>query len=257
MGYAILHQAGGSGIISEDVTAARENVLQGKTTITSDSGDEVVGGTMPNNGAVNHTLPINGSFTIAKGFHSGSGKVSQNVATKGAETFGAKTVDQKILKNRYISGDQVFKAVSHTGLSSGNIKNGTTVKVSSNGEDIFTVAGSYAGTKRPIAAAAFRGFGMSSSDYEPSEEATFTMPLAGTVYYGGISAFYNGFGEGTVEIYKNNTLMDSRNGGEDFYVRGTMVNKSFSAAKGDVIKVKATATSGSATLCMIQAVCIY
>lgn len=82
------------------------------------------------------------------------------------------------------------------------------------------------------------------------------MPLAGTVYYGGVSAFGNS-GTGTVEIYKNGTLMDSRNSGEGYNVRGTMVNKSFSAAQGDVIMVKATADSGTTTLCMIQAVCIY
>lgn len=36
-----------------------------------------------------------------------------------------------------------------------------------------------------------------------------------------------------------------------------MINQSFSAAQGDVIKVKATADSGTMTLCFIQAVCVY
>ena len=47
MADAILIQGGSGGIDSSDVTAAKADVLEGKSTITSDSNDEVVQGTMP------------------------------------------------------------------------------------------------------------------------------------------------------------------------------------------------------------------
>ena len=47
MADAILLQGGSGGLYSDDVTASKADVLEGKTTITSDSNDEVVQGTMP------------------------------------------------------------------------------------------------------------------------------------------------------------------------------------------------------------------
>lgn len=59
---------------TSSVTAAAEDVLSGKTIVTSDG--EVVPGTMPNNGAVQRTLDSGTtSYTIAKGYHNGSGVV--------------------------------------------------------------------------------------------------------------------------------------------------------------------------------------
>lgn len=43
----VLMSGGAGGIDSSDVTAAKSDVLEGKSTITSDSNDEVVQGTMP------------------------------------------------------------------------------------------------------------------------------------------------------------------------------------------------------------------
>lgn len=255
IGYII--GGGGGGVTSSEVTAKKENVLEGKTTVTSDSDDAVVNGTMPNIGKVTQTLGVNGSYTIPKGYHDGTGKVTQNLVTKAAQTYYASTSDQTISSGQYLSGAQTIKKITQSGMSAANIKNGITVTVNNGNTNVFSVTGTYTGTKHAISATAFRGFGLASSDYVPSEEATFTMPLAGVVYYGGVSAFYNGVGTGTVEIYKNGTLVDNRNGSDGYSVRSTMVNKSFTAAKNDVITVRATATAGSATLCMIQAVCIY
>ena len=46
MAQAILMQASGSGISSDDVTASKAQVLQGYSTVTTDSDDEVVEGTI-------------------------------------------------------------------------------------------------------------------------------------------------------------------------------------------------------------------
>ena len=77
MADCILVGGGGGGTLSEDVTAAKANVLVGKRTVTTDSNDEVVEGTMPNRGAISHSLALNGTYTIPAGYHNGSGKVTQ------------------------------------------------------------------------------------------------------------------------------------------------------------------------------------
>lgn len=57
------------------VTAAAGEVLTGKIIVLPDG--SVVTGTMPNNGAVNKTLDVTTvSYTIPKGYHSGSGVVN-------------------------------------------------------------------------------------------------------------------------------------------------------------------------------------
>ena len=66
-------------VSSVDTTAS--DVLTGKIFVTADG--TVTTGTMPNNGAVNKTLDVTTiSYTIPKGYHSGSGKVQIVLETK-------------------------------------------------------------------------------------------------------------------------------------------------------------------------------
>ena len=139
IGYII--GGGGGGVTSSEVTAKKENVLEGKTTVTSDSDDAVVNGTMPNIGKVTQTLGVNGSYTIPRGFHDGTGTVSQNLVTKGAATYYATTSDQTISSGQYLSGNQVIKKLTASNLSGGNIKPGVTVKVNNGSTDVFSVTG--------------------------------------------------------------------------------------------------------------------
>lgn len=63
------------------VTATAPDVLTGKVYVGSDG--TVTAGTMPNNGAVTKTLDTTTtSYTIPKGYHSGTGKVNLTVETK-------------------------------------------------------------------------------------------------------------------------------------------------------------------------------
>lgn len=63
------------------VNAAKENVSSGKIIVLADG--TVVAGTMPNNGAVTKVLDATTvSYTIPKGEHNGSGKVSITLETK-------------------------------------------------------------------------------------------------------------------------------------------------------------------------------
>ncbi len=122
------------------------------------------------------------------------------------------------------------------------------------GETLAGITGTWYGNKKCIAATAWCGFGTNA--YTPDSQS-FTMPANGTVYYGGVSCFYRGSGAGTLRIYKNGSVVDSRDKEGSFIVRGSMVNKSFNANAGDVITVEATASSGTATMCCIQAVIVY
>lgn len=54
MGEVLMHPMGG-GIGSDDVTAAKAHVLAGHSTVTTDSDDEVVEGTMPDRGQWQYT----------------------------------------------------------------------------------------------------------------------------------------------------------------------------------------------------------
>ena len=142
IGYII--GGGGSGVTSSEVTATKENVLAGKTTVTSDSDDAVVNGTMPNIGKVTQTLGVNDSYTIPKGYHDGTGKVTQNLVMKAAQTYYATTLDQTISSGQYLTGAQTIKKLTQTNLSGGNIKPGVVVKVNNGNTDVFSVTGSMA-----------------------------------------------------------------------------------------------------------------
>lgn len=137
------------------------------------------------------------------------------------------------------------KITGSMALTAGKIKKG---------ETLAGITGTWYGNKKCIAATAWCGFGTSA--YTPDSQS-FTMPANGTVYYGGVSCFYGGSGAGTLRIYKNGSVVDSRDKEGSFIVRGSMVNKSFNANEGDVITVEATASSGAATMCVIQAVIVY
>ena len=77
----VLMQPMGGGVGSDDVTAAKAQVLTGYNTVTTDSDDEVVAGTMPNNGAMNVTLTPSGNGStnkgVAAGYYSG-GTITAN-----------------------------------------------------------------------------------------------------------------------------------------------------------------------------------
>ena len=279
-----IYGSGGGGITSDDVTASKNKVVSGFSTITTDSNDEVVYGTLtdlgsmqictgseingndlwlhtplgaftssavsPNinnkavvyiplstlrtkigytdaskvltgttiagvtgtmanysgNNAINYTLPINGSYTIPTGYHNG-GKVKQNITTKGATTYRANTsASQTIASGTYLSGTQTIAKIGHQTLNN----------------------------------VAWYGFGV---DTEVGGAVTFTMPENGTVFYSGVCCGSSNSSIATCEIYKGNTLINNRNmpaqasDGGYLRIRSTMFGDSFTANKGDIIKL--------------------
>jgi hypothetical protein len=90
--------------------ATDADVLAGKI---YSNGDDVgrIGG-MPNIGAVNPVLTINGIYQIPKGYHDGTGKVTQNIPVKTSQTYNPSISQQTINNGRYLSGDQIIAPVT-------------------------------------------------------------------------------------------------------------------------------------------------
>ena len=93
---------GGSSADLDVITAGAGDVLAGKVIVDQDGNP--LTGTMPNRGAVSQSLAINGSYTIPKGYHNGSGKVSQSVPTQGAKTITPGANQQQVAAGRYLTG---------------------------------------------------------------------------------------------------------------------------------------------------------
>ncbi len=128
MAKAVIMGGGGGGASSDELTAARGDVLKGKTAVTSDSSDEPVegtleltgdaadshvlsgktyynkdpktrrAGTMPNRGAVAQELAAGGSYTVPEGYHNGGGKVTAK--SLASQTGGATAADGDVLSGR-------------------------------------------------------------------------------------------------------------------------------------------------------------
>ena len=66
---------------------------------------------MPDNGTQNYSLPINGSYTIQEGYHSGQGKVTQSITTmKGASVTPNTSVTTIATDQKYINGNFTIPA---------------------------------------------------------------------------------------------------------------------------------------------------
>lgn len=113
-----------TGTLALSGNASDGQVLNGQTYYNTDAKTKRTG-TMPNRGAVSQSLAINGSYTIPAGYHNGSGKVTQNVPTKGAQTYTPGTTNQTIAANQYLTGPQTIKGDPN--LIPANIKKGVSI----------------------------------------------------------------------------------------------------------------------------------
>lgn len=90
-------------------------------------------GTMANKGTTNGTLSANGTYTIPRGWHNGSGKVTQSLTNKNWSTITPTTWQQTVVDaSRWVTGDQIV--VGDGNLVPWNIRNGIT---------IFGITGNY------------------------------------------------------------------------------------------------------------------
>ena len=86
----------------------------------------LVNGSMVNRGNVSQSLGANGSYTIPAGWHAGSGRVSQSLATQGGKTVTPKTTNQTaVAANRWTTGNIIV--AGNANLKAANIRNGITI----------------------------------------------------------------------------------------------------------------------------------
>ena len=106
---------------SANATAAQ--ILSGYTAWVNGS---KITGTMANRGAVSYKLPANGSYTIASGYHNGSGKVTQSLTTQRGKTVTPTTSNQTACASgRWVTGNIICAGAST--LTARNIKKGVTI----------------------------------------------------------------------------------------------------------------------------------
>ena len=114
---------GGGGTSSDDVTASKSNILQGKTTVTSDSDDEIVEGTMTNCGAKTAELACGESYPIPEGYHDGKGKVTaKSLASQTSGTAAAGDILKD--KKAVVNGSPVTGTMANQGAKTANLNCG-------------------------------------------------------------------------------------------------------------------------------------
>lgn len=220
--------AGVDGTYDADGTASESDMKAG---IVAYSKGVRVTGKQTDYGNINQTLAAGKSYTIKEGFY-GAGKIAaQDMASQKAA------------------------AVSAFGITAAKVANGQT---------IAGVAGTYKGTAYSFGSYSCYSARSSSHSYDDQHyDESFTMPRNGIVYYSGFSSLLHHAESSSntpiyCRIYKNGTIVDSRDivKSDTWIWRGTMVNKSFTANKGDVIRIQTQAT-GCDALAVLFAVCVY
>lgn len=104
--------------------------------------------------------------------------VGTGVTRQAAQIIHPSTSDQSIPSGTYLTGTQGFKAVTTTNLTSGNIKNGVTIKVGDSSDDdrIISVTGTYSGGGANLES--------KSVSYTPTETAITALVTPSTGYDG-------------------------------------------------------------------------
>lgn len=126
----------GTGIISAyslssqtEGTATNEDILAGKTAWVN--GNKITGNII-NVPPSTTVLPINGTYTIPKGNHSGNGLITQNIPTYGAQTVASASEPQILnTSGYYMTGD-----ITVAGITALNFQRSSTAVIDSNGNEI-------------------------------------------------------------------------------------------------------------------------
>ena len=280
----------------DSITATASDIREGKTSVDQD-GEIVNGALADKKNWSSDNLSAGTSITIPAGIHNGSGKVTAKsladqtqgtavaaniLKNKTAVVNGTKitgtmadiaSVDPAksvVLYNnnlyvRMTNGAHITNttagypevSVSQASLASAI---GLTAAKLLRGQTVAGVTGTGRQKVKQLGDECFYDFGNSDdgSSRGPYDQS-FTLPSDGVVYYSGGSASYSSRKTVTCEIYKNGSIVDSRNidSSNDYVYRGTMTNKSFTVKKGDVIRVRVGTTASSHSTAFLFATIVY
>lgn len=113
MGKVLASGSGGGGTGSDECTASKAQVLTGYTAVTSDSGDEAVDGTMPNNGEQSATLKCGQSKQIPAGYTPGGTVTAADLASQTGATAAANQISSG--KTAWVNGQKVTGTLTERG----------------------------------------------------------------------------------------------------------------------------------------------
>ena len=119
--------ASGGGLDTVNFTS--DKLLTGYS--ANDSNGEKVNGTMPNNGAKTASLNCGGSYTIPKGYHNGSGKVTANSLSS---QTSANAMAKDIIKGKtaWVNGSKITGTATIQSLGGLQLKKELNIYVASN-----------------------------------------------------------------------------------------------------------------------------
>ena len=103
----------GSSVGSDDCTAGKAQVLAGYTAVTSDSDDESVEGTMPNNGEQSATLKCGQSKQIPAGYTPGGTVTAADLTSQTGATAAANQISSG--KTAWVNGQKVTGTLTESG----------------------------------------------------------------------------------------------------------------------------------------------
>ena len=177
--------------------------------------------------------------------------VASTMTSKAAATYYATTSDQTIAANQYLSGAQTIKKLTQTNLAAGNIKAGTTVSINNGNANVWSVTGTCAILTRNLYVVSHKGFNDTNS---LTNEDSYTMPRAGTVYYGMSIMGYGSSPKGKVELIVNGVTKDfvELSGAYTYQYQYTTWGQQ-SVASGAVVELKCSITQGTHVFGMIGA----
>lgn len=133
MAQAILLRGGAGGVTSDDVTASKAQVLQGYKTVTTDSDDEVVEGTIPNRGTwvtasevTNASQESNIHTRFEEGYYQNDGQYKPTTKIPYTVLANVIGVDPtKMLQSLTLAGKQGQIKVVDTGANNNRVNKST------------------------------------------------------------------------------------------------------------------------------------
>ena len=168
MGRLLVPLGGGGGVSSDDCTTTANDILKGKKTLTKDSDDEVVEGTLELTGNAESKYVVKDKTFYSKDAHTkqtgtleltGNAqaahvpkgetfyttdtqtKLTGTAPSKADATYYATTSDQTIAAGQYLSGAQKISKLTASGLTGGNILSGATISINNGNTNVWSVAG--------------------------------------------------------------------------------------------------------------------
>lgn len=152
MGKLLIAQQFGNNVVSDEITATKNDVVKGKTTITSDSGDEIVTGTLELTGTSSDEDVLANKTYYNTDLHTKrTGKLADNSATTLSATPSLDSTNKRIQMTIPKVGKYSTTSKLYSAYSTICSLIGLTAAKLANGQNILGLTGTYKGLGNAIA----------------------------------------------------------------------------------------------------------